>query len=272
MLSKYEDRAYQRLNQNAKIVLKYFFKYKITPFELAKITGIPEEKVVSILNDQSLMRDVMPNDSSVNTKIQNILAYQKCNIKFCFLPVVLNLFKEEKKWQFLAMLILTFRLHLPELAEILKMDEEVLYQNLEKYNPNLKKSFQYLFGGDHYSQSIANKRLINYLSEYYEAWQNKDELRLKELLSLINDTDYNELLKNYHQELLTNEQLIILINHQIKYASQISEVVQPLNISKTKYLDAVKLFIIDKEELQEQLANLSYYNKTLASISRGKHE
>ena len=59
MLSKYEDRAYQRLNQNAKIVLKYFFKYKINPFELAKINGIPEEKVVSILNDQELIKEII---------------------------------------------------------------------------------------------------------------------------------------------------------------------------------------------------------------------
>lgn len=272
MLSKYETRVHQRLIEDAKIILKYFLKYKLTPFEISKVTGISEEIVINILTNQELMQEIMPNDSQINFKITNILAYQTRNIKFCFLPIVLNLFKDSEKWQFLAMLILTFRLHLTELSEILKMDEEILYQTLEKYNPNLKNAFQYLFNGDKYPQDIANQRLINYLSEYYEAWQNKDEVRLKELLMFINDTEYKDLLNNYHQEPLTSEQLIVLINHQLKYGLKVKEVVEPLNIPKTKYLDPVKFFTTYKEELQDRLANLSGYNKSLSIVKRGKHE
>ena len=272
MLSKYEDRVHLRLILDAKIILNYFLKYKLPPFEIAKITGVSEEIVINILNDQELLQEVMPNDSKINMKVTNILAYQSRDVNFCFLPIVLDLFNGKKKWQFLAMLILTFRLHLPELAQILKMDEEELFQMLNEYNPQLKKAFNYLFVGDNYHQDIANQRLINYISEYYDAWKNKDEIRIKELLMYINDTEYNELLKNYHQEQLTNEQLLILINNQLKYALQVGEVVMPLNISKTKYLDPVKFFITDKDELQERLSNLSRYNMNLARTNRGKHE
>ena len=272
MLSKYADRAHFRLVEDAKIVLKYFLEYKFTPFEIAKITGITEEVVVNILSDTSLIKEIYPNNKNIIYQILEIFAYQNRIIKLCFLPMVLNIFTGKEKWHFLAMLILTFRLHLNEVADDLKMDAEELYENLEKYNPNLKKSFNYLFNGDHYSQDIANKRLINFISEYYTAYQNNDEERLQKLTMFINDGEYYDFFKNYHQEQFTNEQLLILINYQIKYGLQINEVVMPLKVSKTKYLDPVKFYTIDKEDLQIQLANLSNYNKNIARTNRGKHE
>lgn len=272
MLSKYENRVHIRLVEDANIILKYFLTYKFTPFEIAEFTGIAKETVINILNDKKLIKEIYPNNPDILTNIVEILAYQNRIVKLCFLPMVLDLFKEEEKWHFLAMLILTFRLHLNEVAEDLKMDAEELYETLEKYNPNLKSSFNYLFNGDKYPQDIANIRLISFISEYYTAYQNKDKKRMQELAKYIYDGEYNELLSNYHQEQLTNEQLIILINRQIKYGLRVSDIVSPLNISKTKYLDPVKFFTTDKKNLQEQLANLSYYNKNLARINRGKHE
>ena len=272
MLSKYEDRMHIRLVDNAKIVLKYFLKYKFTPLEIAKYTGVSEETVINILNDPILIQEIYPDNLNIISKIAEILAYQNRIVKLCFLPMVLDLFKEEDKWHFLAMLILTFRLHLSELADDLKMDEEELYATLEKYNPNLKKAFAYLFNGDNYPQDIANIRLISFISEYYTAYQKKDEERLNELNDFINDGEYKEILKTYHQEQLNNEQIVILVNYQIKYGLRIEDLVKPLNVSKTKYLDPVKFFITDKEDLQKGLANLSYYNKNLARTSRGKHE
>lgn len=270
MLSNYEERINKRLQENAKIVLKYFLKYKLTPFEIAKFTGIPEEIVINILHDNALIQDVMPN--CIISDIENILAYQSRNIKLCFLPVVLNLFSGKEKWQFLAMLILTFRLHLPELSEILRIDAEELYQTLEKYNPHLQKALQYLFTFDNYPQDVANQRLINYISEYYEAYQHKDKARIKELLMYINDADYVELLLDYHQEILNNDQLLILLNHQIKYALRVFDVVEPLNISKTKYADPVKFFIADKIDLQKELINLAKYNQNSHKYKRGNYE
>ncbi len=272
MLSKYEDRVHIRLVEDANIVLKYFLTYKFTPFEIAEFTGIPKETVINILNDKNLIKEIYPNNQEILTNIAEIFAYQNRIVKLCFLPMILDLFKEEDKWHFLAMLILTFRIHLNEVADVLKMDAEELYEILEKYNPNLKNSFNYLFNGDKYPQDIANIRLISFISEYYTAYQNKDKKRIQELIKYIYDEEYNELLSNYHQEQLTNEQLIVLINHQIKYGLRVSDIVLPLNISKTKYLDPVKFFTTDKKTLQLQLANLSYYNKTLTSINRGKHE
>ena len=272
MLSKYEDRVHIRLVEDAKIVLKYFLEYKFTPFEIAKYIGISEETVINILNDQILIQEIYPDNLNIISEIAEILAYQNRIVKFCFLPMILNLFKECDKWYFLAMLMLTFRLHLNEVAEDLKMDSEELYEILEKYNPNLKRSFAYLFNGDNYPQDIANIRLISFISEYYTAYRNKDEERLNKLTSFINDGEYKEILKRYHQEQLNNEQLIVLINYQIKYGLKISDLVELINISKTKYLDPVKFFVADKEDLQIQLANLSYYNKNLTRINRGKNE
>ena len=272
MLSKYENRVHIRLVENAKIVLKYFLTYKFTPFEIAEFTGIAKETVINILNDKKLIKEIYPNNPDILTNIVEILAYQNRIVKLCFLPMVLDLFKEEEKWHFLAMLILTFRLHLNEVAEDLKMDAEELYEILEKYNPNLNSSFNYLFNGDKYPQDIANIRLISFISEYYTAYQNKDKKRMQKLANYINDEEYNELVNNYHQEQLTNEQLLVLINHQIKYGLQIKELVMPLNISRSKYIEPVTFFTIDKKNLQEQLTNLANYNKNMARINRGKHE
>ena len=272
MLSKYEDRVHIRLVEDANIVLKYFLTYKFTPFEIAKYTGITEKRVINILNDPILIQEIYPDNLNIISEIAEILAYQNRIVKLCFLPMILDLFKEEDKWHFLAMLILTFRLHLSELADDLKMDEEELYTTLEKYNPNLKRAFAYLFNGDNYPQDIANIRLISFISEYYTAYQKKDEERLNELNNFINDEEYNELVKNYQKEQLTTEQLVILINHQIKYGLKIDDLVKPLNVSRTKYLDPVKFYITDKKDLQNGLANLSSYNQNLSRTSRGKHE
>lgn len=272
MLSKYEDRIHYRLVEDAKIVLKYFLEYKFTPLEIAKYTGMPEETVINILNNPILIQEIYPDNLNIISKIDEILAYQNRIVKLCFLPMVLDLFQEEDKWHFLAMLILTFRLHLSELADVLKIDEEELYTTLEKYNPNLKRAFAYLFNGDNYPQDIANIRLISFISEYYTAYQNKDKDRLHKLTDFINDEEYYAFIKNYHQEQLTTEQLVILINHQIKYGLKIEDLVKPLNVSKTKYLDPVKFYITDKEDLQKGLANLSSYNQNLSRTSRGKHE
>ena len=258
--------------EDAFLAVKTFLKYRTSAFELSKITGLTEVRVREILTDRDLLVSFFPKKGSlIADLVQN--TWQKLEQEE--IPLINNLdltsFSdiESKQYKFLAHLILTFRLHLLPVADLMHQDPELIYQKLEAYNPELKRGLEFLFKYDEEEEKIALKRFSKFYIAYQNAQKNNNKVIINLMHDFIFDSEFNNLIKGEKPLSQFNfYDLANVLNYDLKYAFRFKDFSQILNTNAPTISEKLKYFYVNKPELMYRYKKLIEFNRS-SSRSKG---
>ena len=258
--------------EDAFLAVKTFLKYRTSAFELSKITGLTEVRVREILTDRDLLVSFFPKKGSlIADLVQN--TWQKLEQEE--IPLINNLdltsFSdiESKQYKFLAHLILTFRLHLLPVANLMHEDPELIYQKLEAYNPELKRGLEFLFKCDEEDDKIALKRFSKFYLAYQNAQKNNNKVIINLMHDFIFDSEFNNLIKGEKPLSQFNfYDLANVLNYDLKYAFRFKDFSQILNTNAPTISEKLKYFYVNKPELMYRYKKLVEFNRS-SSRSKG---
>ncbi len=251
-------------------VVTLFVKENYTIFQIAEHLNIPTAKVLECLNNRQML-GILYLDSApkiIKTISEKLRDYLIVNGVVKDYTPALNLasfYKEEaKQYTFLRHLALSYRLKLESLVFIFHLSPDVLLENLKKYNPASLKSLQYLFNEDETNQELAISKALNYCKALSYAFRTQNKEAMVDLIHEIDDY-YVKLIKmkkNENASLpLTNEEIGVILNYQIKYNVSSSYIAKMFRIDRTNYNRRVTDYTEENPELRDKFANIiSYYN------------
>ena len=168
---------------------------------------------------------------------------------------------EEKQYIFLRRLALTYRASLPLLSELFQISQEELKTKLRKYNDGVLKSLTYLFNYDISNQDNARNRIIMFYKKILTAMIEKDEDTVKSLIDYISDSKMKKLIKiKTPEKAWSNEDILTLLNYQLKYALTLREVSGMVRYNAASYQQRVIPLLEENPKLKENYVRLAEYN------------
>lgn len=171
---------------------------------------------------------------------------------------------EEQQYIFLRRLSLTFRARLPLLSELFQISEEELYEKLRMYNHRVEDSLKYLYYNDVTNQDVAKRDIISFYQELLTAVVKKDKEVQKFLIGRIADSRIKQLINEKHIDRnLSDEEILVILEYQLKYALDHSDVAGMLGINPDSYRRRVLAVIEKDEELKMRYERLMGYNQQL---------
>ena len=173
---------------------------------------------------------------------------------------------EEKQYKFLAHCMLFFKLHLYKVGNLFQIDENTLYENINKYCPNLGKYLEKLFIYNKKNQDEAFKNFFEYYKNLFSAVKANDENEVKKLFAMIGDSKAAELKRTRKKgDLISEEDIETLVMYQLKYSLTINDIAKSFNIQRAHYSIRVGKFLEKNKELEEDYRNLYNYNCLLVN-------
>ena len=171
---------------------------------------------------------------------------------------------EEQQYIFLRRLALTFRARLPLLSELFQIGENELFDKLRMYNHRVEDSLKYLYYFDISDQEEAKRNIIAFYQELLTAVLKKDRDVQKFLIGRIADSRIKGLIKEKHLDRnLSEEEILIILEYQLKYALDHNNVAGMLGISSENYRRRVLAAIAKDEDLKARYERLMDYNQHL---------
>ena len=168
--------------------------------------------------------------------------------------------KEKNKIMFLSHLALYFRAKLPLLEELFGYSKEELIEKIYYYNSHCHESFEYLFNEDDYNQEIARINIINFFRDYVNAIIEKDFLTKNSLIKLIDDSSVSEFFLNHKKtNYKTDEEMLLLINYQLKYAMSNKKMEEKFKFAYNGYIRRARSILQNYPELLERYEKLINY-------------
>ncbi len=284
----------QKIKEEIILLVNLFLKTNYSDIELEKETGISSSTVGRRLTDYDRFLKIFPNGEELFNKV-NKLRQQNLydgKIKGAQISKILTIIEtnkittlklevlgstEEKQWQYLKHIALTFRAKLPLLSELFQIPEDVLYENLLKYNRNSFKSLIYLFEKDYSaldeeaSQENARNNILQFYKDLLRAKRKSDINEMRRLQYLISDIEAQKLIKKFREKnisVITDEEIGVILNWQLKYACLGTQVSQAFGIERSNYLKRVNKYLTDKDELRRRYEYLVDYNMSLRHSSK----
>lgn len=145
---------------------------------------------------------------------------------------------EDKRYRFIASCALTFGIRLEMLSSILGIEQDILKKNLFDYCPPLYDSIRRLFEHSMRDQDKAKKNFLIYMSEIEKTVKAKplDKEKLIELLEFVSDSKALKF-KNKHENTITitDDDILVLLNFQIKHTLGLTAMKQIFSISRACY-------------------------------------
>lgn len=176
---------------------------------------------------------------------------------------------EDKQYLYLRHLILTFRAKLPLVSELFQISEEELYQKLIEYNGNSYRALLYLFNHDAADQDLAKRNMITFYKNLISTLISKNKNEQKRLIDSISDKDaVNVQKKGNNGEDLSDDDILIIMKHQLKYAMSYRGVATLFSQHRHSMCLRMERLIGDNEELKEKFEKLSAFNEDMWDKSR----
>lgn len=178
---------------------------------------------------------------------------------------------KEKRLLFLAQSALTYGVNLDSLCEMLDKKNEEAKKKFEaemlEENRNFYNSLIYLFHHCPTNQSIAKRKYVEYFNNLVNAAKKKDKGQIKELISVIRDDKANNLKNKYREPgyYLNEEELLTIVNYQIKYGMDAKRAAALFNIDYHTYLTRVR-------KLEDKYPELISYFNYLADYNSLKYD
>jgi hypothetical protein len=179
---------------------------------------------------------------------------------------------EEKQLKFLSQIALTFRAKLPLLAELTTYTQDELLDIYNKASKSDYESLDYLFFYDTSDQEKARADILAYYKRVVEAVKAKDNQEIRRLLRMVSDYDAAQV-KIRHQGggiALTDEEALIILKYQLKYALTGNEVAHTFDIRKHGYTDKIAKLLADNPDLDGTYSTLVARNNQRRTSSYAK--
>jgi len=150
------------------------------------------------------------------------------------------------------------------LSELFQVPEDELYEKLRMYNHSVEDSLKYLYYFDISDQEEAKRNIIAFYQELLTAVVKKDKAVQKFLIGRIADSRIKELIKEKHIDRnLSEEEILTILEYQLKYALDHNSVAGMLGISSENYRRRVLAAIAKDEDLKARYERLMDYNQHL---------
>ena len=267
-----------KLCEEIKLLVNLFLKTNLSDIELSEKTGISSSTVGRRLTNKEKIIEVFDKPENKISKYKNLTGNdlyelirdkRKSNLDKARKKGGITAYNKQKnsilndlnmdaksKYNFLALCVLTFRLHMPNVEELVNMNKENIIKNLMQYNPQEKEAFRYLFTADKTNQT----KCLNAFNKYYkglkETMKKKDKKKVHELLFAIND---NYVINLIGQTKLTNRDIKEIINYQIKHAKTTQEISKLIKIPCKELNNKIKECLKTNKQLQSSYFNLLNY-------------
>lgn len=267
-----------KLDEEIILLVKLFLESNLSDIELSKKTGISSSTVGRRLTNKNKIIELYDKDenkidgykNATGEDIYNLIKTRRQeNLSKARKKGGVTAYKKQKnsilseldmdvksKYNFLALCILTFRLKMTNLEKILNMTEENIMKNLLQYNPQDKEAFIYLFNLDKANQTKSLNAFNIYYNELKKAMQAKDKKKVHELLFIIND---NRVINLRGKKNLSIKDVKNIITYQIKYAKDVNDLAELLNVSSKELNQKIKVCLKDNKQLQNGYFNLLNY-------------
>lgn len=280
----------QDILSETKYLVEYFLNTNKSDIEISKATGISSSTVGRRLTNKTRILDAFPevgpeiyekvmrkrqenkmrgkiiggqtsmlNSTIINSQEKGFDGYTKLRLDVLFE-------KEDNQWVFLMHIALHFRLKLDSLAQLFQLDEKLIVKKFLSLNGGVYNSLLYLFYRDVTDQEVAKEKFINYYRELLTAIKNKSIEEENVLKNQITDYAVGEYIKN-HQGTLTEEEVSVLLDYQLKYALSFDDMIKKFVLDKESYQSKVYEYVIDKPYLKERLDTLIDHTTKLTAMA-----
>lgn len=177
--------------------------------------------------------------------------------------------KSENRRNVIIMAALTYGLTLDSLVNLLGQDSEDLYKYLVYHNNSLSLSLTRKWHNITVTPQEAEANFITFCHDINQAYLDRDAKRFRTVLRQITDYDMKEFLSKHKKgDILSPEEVLIILKYQIKYALGIRRVAELCNIDYHSYRQKINIILEvypeyrnDFEILCDQRSKRSYILK-----------
>lgn len=184
----------------------------------------------------------------------------------------------QEQYRFLINAALYFHLHLDTLSLLFQIDEKELLNNMLKYGSRCYDSLKTLLYHDTKDQSVAKLNFVNYYRELIEAIRHKNMETRNKLIALIGDKKAIELNKRIKETKnnnivisLNEEDIVTLIQYQLKYLLTTKDIAYMFNLDRNNYQRRVASYLENNLELKNDYEALIAYNEHKYKRGNGRY-
>ena len=270
----------EQVMRETKLLVNLFLKTNASDTELSKMTKISSSTVGRRLTNKEVILmcfpekgeriyEIIKEKRQYHSQIGRIIGNQLSTLNNATLynnspklrlDVIYNDYN--KQMQFLTHLILHFRIQLPLLCELFGYEQNKILDELLRFNKDITLSLEYLFFKDNYNQELAKREVIDYYRILIDAIKNKDIATKNVLIREISDYKI-KVFKDRHNfgDIKSDQDILILLNHQLKYALSNSKLAEKYNFNITQYIRRVRNITSNIPELNKRFEELTDYYK-----------
>ncbi len=283
----------KRIEETKKLVELFLVNFE-SDIELSKKTGISSSTIGRRLASKELIVAAFPKNGEAiynfvskkrqqNLQKGKILGAQKSMLsntyekdeegKFTGVSKRLRLdifySVKEKQMKLLMHIALTFRTNLSTLANLFQIDENTLLNELLQYNPACSSALKYLFFHDNYDQSEARAKLLDFYNSYLDSLCKHNITEQNRLIKIVTDGDAKKFLDNRKSgDKLTDDDIMLLLNYQLKYATSFKTLATTFGIERINYQHRVEKILKEEPEISARLENILNFNSFYAKEHR----
>lgn len=269
-----------KIVKETKLLVELFLKTKHSDTELAKITGISSSTVGRRLTNKERIAEAFTRNGEeiyktvMSLRKKNLLRGKIIGGQASMLNNVytnkegdfientklrLDIIYDDLKMQmkFLFHLALTFKAKPELLASLFQIDEKEILTQLILVSGKAYSSLLYLLYHDNTNQEVARNNIITFYKDLLNAIRKRDVVTKKDLIESITDNKVSKILKkDIDINNMTDEEIFSILNYQLKYSLDITNLVNTLKINGLTYQKRVELFIQNQPELKTKYMTL----------------
>lgn len=267
-----------KLKEETIFLVNLFLQTNKSDQQLSLLTNLSRSTIGRRLTNEKVIKECFPDNPEIYDLIRNkrqenlkkakILGGQSSLLNNNHLKLDILYSDEEKQYKFLAQLALTYRTKLDLLSDLFQIDEEILLNNLLKYNSNLSNSLNYLFNRESYIEDIAKYNTVLFYKNLVNALLKKDNNYFNKVINEISDKDIQEFL-NKPKDILNNKDILMLLKYQLKYSLSNKTMSNIFNIDELIYTNLLKNILNHNIELNNRYNELI---NNLKEVEYGKRD
>lgn len=275
-----------------KLLVKLFLRTNLTFEHLSKVSKIDVPTIEERLHDKEGIISVFNNeennipgfDKSEGYASYGEYIFSEVKKRTDYIKEIngprINLSKiyskEEHQMHFLSHVLLTYRLTLASLSELLGMTEDDIYNKLIIHNNgNLYVAYKYALEIDYGNQDLAKENFISLYDSLLMAKKAKDKDKITELLSMVDDSKAIEVMNKRKNrkagEKVTDDMIEVMLNYQIKYALRSISVEKLFEMDRHSYFKYVSAYLKNNPELKLKYEHLADFNENKYELRGSNH-
>lgn len=274
MIDNNAKNSYKVLVRQTKRLVDLYLNTEDNFIIIGNKVGMSPSSIIPRLNSKKIILEAFPeNGEEIWAKVQaklntKVAKKDKSMINMAY-------FAKDKKMQnlWLLHLALTFSLKPASLGELVGLSDNDITNILLNLQGNKTYStIAKLIYWNYIDQDLAKNNLIKFYNEYLEALRKKDLEKAHELLSKVTDRKaMNIIATRKPQDPLSEDDILTILNYQLKYYLTGTEVCNIFNINRSNYSKRVLPLIAKDPLLTQRYEDLLAYIEHCLTLRSGNH-